>query len=214
MKLKKRILLISLPLILVACFPSKPTNFYLLKAMKTTHSGQNEPRFEKSTVLVKPVKFPEYLEKPQMVIRENNYKLQLSEYHRWAEPLKDNFTRIFIENLNIRIAPGNAVVYSELDGIEPNYQLSIEVLRLDVNTNDQAVLRVKWLLLAGKNDKRIKRLNNEYSIPIENESFESGVEAQSQAIALFADQVAEALWIQQKYSDPNAFPQKQPIQLN
>ena len=214
MKLKKRILLISLPLILVACFPGKPTNFYLLKAMKTTHSGQNEPRFEKSTVLVKPVKFPEYLEKPQMVIRENNYKLQLSEYHRWAEPLKDNFTRIFIENLNTRIAPGNAVVYSELDGIEPNYQLSIEVLRMDVNTNDQAVLRVKWLLLAGKNDKRIKRLNNEYSIPIKNESFESGVEAQSKAIALFADQVAEAIRIQQKYSDPNALPPRQPIQLN
>ena len=198
MMLKKRILLISLSLILVACFSSQPTSFYLLSAMETTHSGQNEPRFEKITVLVKPVKFPEYLEKPQMVVRENNYKLQLSEYHRWAEPLKDNFTRIFIENLNTRIAPGNAVVYSELDGIEPNYQLSIEVLRMDVNTNDQAVLRVKWLLLAGKNDKRIRRLNNEYSLPIKDESFESGVEAQSRAIGLFADQVAEAIRIQQR----------------
>ena len=198
MMLEKRILLISLSLILVACFSSQPTSFYLLRAMETTHSGQNETRFEKITVLVKPVKFPEYLEKPQMVVRENNYKLQLSEYHRWAEPLKDNFTRIFIENLNTRITPGNVVVYSELDGIEPNYQLSIEVLRMDVNTNDQAVLRVKWLLLAGKNDKRIRRLNNEYSIPIKDESFESGVEAQSRAIGLFADQVAEAIRIQQR----------------
>ena len=108
----------------------------------------------------------------------------------------------------------DAVVYSELDGIEPNYQLSIEVLRMDVNTNDQAVLRVKWLLLAGKNDKRIKRQNNEYSIPIDDESFESGVEAQSIAIAQFADRVAETLWIQQKYSDPNALPPRQPMQLN
>jgi uncharacterized lipoprotein YmbA len=200
MKLKNTILFLSLSFILVACFSSRPTTFYLLRAIETSKPGHNKPQLEKITVFVKPVKFPEYLDRPQMIIRENEYKLQFSENHRWAEPLKDNFTQVFIENLNTRLAPGNAIMYSELHGLKPDTQLSIEVLRMDVDTNYQAVLRVKWTLLTEKNGRRIKRLRNEYNIPVEDKSYESAVEAQSKAIAQFADQVAATIETIQKYS--------------
>ncbi len=192
MKIKNRILIIGLPLILVACSTTQPSKFYLLSSMETSQRYK-EPQLGQYAILVKPIKFPEYLDRPQMVLRENDYKLQFNEFHRWAEPLKDNFIRVFMENLNSRIAPANALFFSELGGIQPNYQLAIEVFRLDVNADNQAVLSVKWALLTGKNNQHIKTQSKEYSIPFKDNSYLSGVEAQSKAISQFTDQIADYL---------------------
>ncbi len=132
-----------------------------------------------------------------MVTRDNPYKLKLSENHRWAEPLSNEFSRVLIKNLSNRIAPNHVVEYSELNGAQPVIHLSIKVLRLDVNTDDQAILSVKWAYWTGK-DATIKRFNNEYSVLIKNKTYESRVEAQSQAIALSTDYLAEKLLIKKK----------------
>jgi len=205
MSLKNRILFFLSVLFLEACTSTQPTTFYLLKTLPPSQNEQKESGNIAFNIFIKPVKFPEYLDRPQMVYRESEYTLLLSEYNRWAAPLKENFTQVFIENLNARITPGHAMVYSDLDKIKPNYQLSIEVLRMDVDLKNQAVLKVKWTLMAGNNTQWIQRLHNEYSIPIVSDKFyESGVEAQSKAIALFADNVAEILWSTQTIKTKNS----------
>lgn len=195
MKLIKAIL-INLTLVLAACTSNNQVTFYLLKAMPSTSlkSAQNNVLMTGITILVKPAKFPEYLDRPQMVLRENDYKLQITEQHRWAEPIKNDFTRVLVENLNSRIAPSNARVYSKLDGSKPNHQLSIEVFQLDINMDDEAILKVEWSLLStGKKAKLIKRQNSKYKVLVDDKSYESGVKAQSKAIALLADQIAKTI---------------------
>jgi uncharacterized lipoprotein YmbA len=195
MSLKNRILFFLSILIIEACTSTKSTTFYQLKTLPPSQEEKKEPGHKAVNIFIKPVIFPEYLDRPQMVYRESGYKLLLSEYNRWAAPLKENFTQVFIENLNARITPGHAMVYSDLGKIKPNYQLSIEVLQMDVDLKNQAVLKVKWTLIEENNTQRIQRLHNEYSIPVVSDKFyESGVEAQSEAIALFADEVADILW--------------------
>lgn len=192
----KRVIIINLVLLLVvACTSNNSATFYLLKPIPSSNLKliQNNDATAKITVLVKLVNFPEYLDQPQMVIRENDYKLQINEDHRWAEPIKNDFTRVFVKNLNSRITPNDARVYSKLDGSKPDYQLSIEVFQMDVNMDDEAVLKSEWSLSTGKKAKLVTRQNNEYIVPIKNNSFESGVEAQSKAIGLLADQIAETI---------------------
>lgn len=198
----KAILFVSLSLLLVACTSNHRITFYLLRAIEPVHFAphQDNSQLTGITVLVKPAIFPEYLDRPQMVVRESQYKHQILEQHRWAESLKYDFTRVFTENLDTRIVSGSASVYSKIDKSKPDYQLSIEVLQMDVNMNDQAVLRVDWSLLTGKKAKLIKRQNSKFSLPVENNSHESGVEAQSKAIALLADEIAESIRTLQKQS--------------
>lgn len=194
MSLKKILLYLALPFLLVACSSSSSTQFYLLKAINPENIEVNKPRSKNLKVLVNPIKFPEYLDRPQMVIRDSSYKLKLSENHRWAEPLNNEFTRVLVKNLSIRIAPNHVLEYSELNGSQPDIHLSIKVLRLDVNADDQAILSVKWAYWLG-NNAAINRFSNEYSIPIKNNTYDSKVEAQSQAIALFTDELAKKLLI-------------------
>jgi uncharacterized lipoprotein YmbA len=126
-----------------------------------------------------------------MVLRENDYKFKLSEYHRWAEPLKDDFTRVFIENINSRLPSLHTVRYVDLNESNPIQQLFIEVLQMDISTDNQATLIVKWKVLSEDPPRLIENQVNKYHLSIDNNSYESGVAAQSQLIALFADQVAE-----------------------
>jgi uncharacterized lipoprotein YmbA len=200
-RLKKRILFFFLTLNLLSCTSYQHTTYYLLTAIEPTDSileiKSNKPLMR---ILVKNIKFPDYLDRPQMVLRDNDYKLELNEYHRWAEPLKDDFTRVFIENLNTRIMPNLANNYAGLEGVKPSHKLSIEVLRMDVNTNNQVILKTKWNLSSAKNNGLVITHKGEFTIPVNNKSHESAVEAQSKAIALFADQIATTIQTLQQHS--------------
>jgi len=190
MKYIKLLLPINLAFLLVACSSHQPTSFYQLKAMETADIEANKLQAEETTVLINPIKFPEYLDRPQLIIRDNDYKLQLSENHRWAEPLKNEFFRVLMENINNRLAPGHAVNYSELNSVNPAIHVSIEVLQLDVSIDNQAVLSVKWIL---NKDKTIKRYKHQYTIAVTNKNYQSRVEAQSKTVSLFADQLVKTM---------------------
>ncbi len=192
MTFKTILLYVSSLFILAGCGTAPTTQFYLLKAISPENTEINTSQIKSTTILVNPIKFPEYLDRPQMVTRTSPYKLKLSEKHRWAEPLNNEFTRVLIKNINSRISPNHAVEYSELNGAQPNIHLSIKALRLDVNAEGQAVLSVNWSYWTDQN-RTVKRFSNEYSIPVKNKTYETRVEAQSQAIALFANDLIKSL---------------------
>jgi len=200
-RLKKQFLLFFLTLSLLSCTSYQKTTYYLLTAIEPTDSileiKSNKPLMR---ILVKNIKFPDYLDRPQMVLRDDDYKLELNEYHRWAEPLKDDFTRVFIENLSTQIMPNLASNYAGLEGVKPSHKLSVEVLRMDVNTNHEVILKTKWSLSSEKNNGLVITHKNEFTLPVNNKSHESAVEAQSKAIALFADQIATTVQILQQNS--------------
>lgn len=191
MKFLKGSLIVSFILLLMACTSTQKTTFYLLKAIPDTDLKISS--ITGVTILVQQPTLPEYLDQPQMILRENDYKLEMTEDHRWAEPIKNNFTRVFVENLNTRVAPSNASIFSELGRLNPDYQLTIKVLQMDVNMDDKAVLKAEWALYNGKEEKLIKRQNSTYTLAVDNKSYESGVEAQSKAIALLAEEIAETI---------------------
>ncbi len=193
MILKKISLALFLPSVLVACSSHQPSSFYQLKAIETSNIRQTLSPNQEITILLTKIKFPEYLDRPQMVIRDNDIKLQLSEYHRWAEPLKNEFSRVLIENLNKQLVPGNAVQYADLNGVEPSLSLSVEVLQLDVNTDNQAILIVKWAYWLENSTKNINRLTSKYKVAFSNTGYQAKVKAQSQAIALFSTELVNTL---------------------
>lgn len=182
-------------LALSACTANKKTTFYLLKSIEpsTSLTQNNNTEQKPRHIYLNTVKFPDYLDRPQMVLREDDYQLQFNEFHRWAEPLSDNFTQVLSENLTARLDPPYTVITDALHRTEASYQLLITVLRLDVSTDNQAVLKTKWRLLSKSDHVLIDYQTDQWRIPIKKTHYRSGVEAQSKAIALFTDQIAKAI---------------------
>lgn len=185
MLLKKTLVFISLATIILACNSSPKISFYQLKPIKPNKTDQHKLNLKAFSILINPIKFPGYLDHPQIVSRKSDFKFQLSENHHWAEPLKNEFTRILITNINNRITPNQVLEFpqSQADK-QTSIHLSIEVLQLDVNTANQAILVVKW---GSRKGESIKWATKTFKTAVKGNSYESKVKAQSLVIALFSD---------------------------
>ncbi len=184
MPLKRTLLFLSLATVILACSSSPKTSFYQLKPINTSKIEQQKLNLKAFSILISPIKFPEYLDYPQIVIRKSDFKFQLSENHHWAEPLENEFTRVLIANINNRIAPNQVFEFSQSKANQAEIHLSIEVLQLDANTAKQAILVVKW---ASRKGESIKWATKTFKTAVKSNSYESKVKAQSLVIALFSD---------------------------
>ena len=85
---------------------------------------------------VGPVRFPEYLGRPQIVIRTGQNKLQVSEFHRWAEPLDESFLRTLGENLSVLLSTNQVFSHPWLGSTQLDYQVAVDVMRFDGNLGE------------------------------------------------------------------------------
>src|SRR3546814_5086338 len=83
-------------LFVTGCAGSLPTRHYLLESMAPTTVDETE---EDAVIAVAPVTLPAYLDRPDIVTRSTDNRLELADFDEWAEPLDDNITQVHAENL-------------------------------------------------------------------------------------------------------------------
>ncbi|MBI5898211.1 MAG: membrane integrity-associated transporter subunit PqiC [Rhodocyclales bacterium] len=133
---------------LAGCLGSAPTTrFYQLQSVidkPATHTAQESP-----TLLVREVRLPHYLDRPQIVTREAGNRLQLAEFDRWGGDLREDMTRVLIQNLG-RVLGGKQVFAAPLGVVvQPDYRLEVEVLRFERDGGGQVRLHARWWLTRG-----------------------------------------------------------------
>lgn len=81
--------------------PSAPTRFYMLNSSLDTEIKLKFAEKDQYKIIgVESIEFPAYLDRPQFVVQQSKNEYTLAEFDHWAEPLKSNFERVFLENLN------------------------------------------------------------------------------------------------------------------
>jgi uncharacterized protein len=134
---------------LVACGASTPIRFYTLDATAVASAA---PALAGRRILVGPVEFPSYLERPQMAIRGAAGQIDFMEYERWAEPLDAAFTAALVNDLIVLAGTSQAMAAPVPSELRFDYRVRVRVTRFDVDASGQAVLVVQWYLAdsAGK----------------------------------------------------------------
>ena len=161
--------------------------FYLLEQQ----SGK-EISSKKISVLVEPIKLPALVDKPQIVLKEENSpEVTVSEFNRWGEPLSNMIRQTLIADLNTYlpnafIKPDNYDTSGRFD-----YTLLIEVDRFIGEKKSFAAFDV-WWTLRNANGKIIKREKSNFYSSME-ESYSSYVEAQGYNIDELAQKIAHKL---------------------
>lgn len=179
---------ISLLLALSACNVSPKSTVYLLK---TVEPAQAKLVTQQSvSIYLQSVNFPDYLDRPQMVLRKDAVTLNVEEFQRWGEPLNTSFERVFRANLEMRLASAKVLSKKTFSAMVFDYQLAIDISRFDTDAQQQAILQLNWTLLNGAGDKILLTSPEQITVPINADNFHARVEAQSAAIAILADKVA------------------------
>lgn len=125
--------------LLVGCTLTQPTRFYTL-------SSEAEPLVEASNlgIGVGPISLPQYLDRPQIVVRTDPNQVTLSEFDAWIEPLDSMLPRVLAQDLARLLGTDRVFVLPQRQPVRLDYGVEAAFQRFDAEAAGQALLDARW----------------------------------------------------------------------
>jgi uncharacterized protein len=172
-----------------------PVAFYTLSAIQeATDKNPDISALQDKVITIGPARFPNFLDRPQIVTRSGANRLQISDFHRWAGDLDQDFLSILAENLSIRLSSPKVLVYSWKDQIAPDYRVSLEVHEFEGQMGEAVLLNVTWAIRGreeGTEPLILRRSVIRRSIS--GNDYDALVAAHSQALGDLSKEIATAI---------------------
>lgn len=184
----------ALALLLSGCGRTAMTRFYSLSALPAADTAPGDLRPLRGKALgIGPVTLPDYLDRPQIVIRTSPNELRLAEFDKWAGTLKNDVPRIIAENLSVLLDSDQVFTFPWKSGLPIRYQVVIDIQRFDAQPGSRVDLQALWTVF--ENDGRTPVATRKSAIrnPLARSDYAAVVQAESQALAALSRQIAAAL---------------------
>lgn len=169
---------------------SEPTSFYMLRSLEEFPGLR--PAGSDISVLVGPVTVSDYLDRSQIIARQEGVEVLVHDFDHWAEPLDKSVKRVLISNLSAFL--GTAMVYDFENSRSPDteFQLQVEVSRFDYTKKGTAVFIAFWTVYDA--DGEITSRNKTVmTAQAAGEGLASMVAAQNTLVTNFSKNVANEL---------------------
>ena len=190
--ISNRTWMIAAALLAVAgCAATPPPNFYQLDVSAATRLSGLERGI---AIGLGPVNLAPYLDRPQIVIRgTTGHRLELSEFNRWVEPLKDSISRVIIVNLSNMLETTRVYSIPRRNQTIPlEFRIEIDIARFDGTLGGDALLVARWTLYDQQDAARLTKVSiiNEAS---GGESFDLLIAAQNRTIQRLSQEIVGAI---------------------
>ena len=165
------------------------SKFYVLSSLPQSKLSEAGGR----KIGVFPVAMPDHLDRPQIVTRVSENEIKIDEFSRWAEPLKENFYTVLVDDLSTFLNSEKVIKTAQNLGVPLTLQVGVEVLQFDGILGGDAVLNVKWGLFEAEGKKLVLIRRSLFKEPTGAATYEAFVAAQSRAVAALSREIAEAI---------------------
>jgi hypothetical protein len=135
--------------VLAGCASPEPRYYTLAQgaAAGATLPATAAPSTDTLWLEVAPVRVPERLNRPQLVVRDGgnggDAGLRLLDQARWSSPLPDELRDALSQRLQATL--GAVDTYQQgLSDMQPLYRITTEVLRLDADVGQRAGATINW----------------------------------------------------------------------
>ncbi len=95
---------------------------------------------------LRPVTFPGFLDRPQIVSRDGNNRLTLDEFNRWGGGLQDDFLRVWSKNLAYLVDTSRILIFPTEVHFPLDFRITANVLTFGTPAGE-ALLKVRWAVL-------------------------------------------------------------------
>lgn len=178
---------------LAGCAVGQPTRFYTLSGL-TPQPGEPLPLLPSDrTVGVGPVTLPAYLDRPQVVTRAGNNRMNLADFDSWAEPLQGLFARVLADNLALLLGTDDVLLLPQRRLMPLDYQVEVEVARFDVDTAGSATLDARWWVYGRGGERLLQSGRSTITEPAEVGDYADGAAALSRALGAMSTEIAQAI---------------------
>ncbi|MEN6373953.1 MAG: PqiC family protein [Smithella sp.] len=173
---------------LIAGCASSPSRFYTL-------SSTAPPAVSPSsgyTVSVGPVTVPDVVNRLPIVLRTGPNQVFVSEFDRWASPLKGDVARVVAGNLISILGTPQVTIFPQSSASGASYRVTIDILRFDSELGKAATLDAIWTVNSVK-EKKPYRGRMMITEPTQGGDYPDLVAAHSRALGLLSAEIARMI---------------------
>ena len=179
-----RRLVFALPLVLAGCKSQEP-NYYTLRALPGAVQGGG-PRL----VELRRIGLAGYLDRPEIVRNNSDYRLSIGGQERWGEPLGELVARVLAEDLNMRLSGSNVFTSAGTITADPDATIELDLQRFDADASGAVTLLAQVAVKRGRARDRAAARTVRLVVPPAGATMTDLVAAMSGALGQLADQVA------------------------
>ena len=169
-----------------------PTEFYTLSASTGRQEAPLGARAELGLV-VGPIEFPRYLDRPGIVARDGSHRLVVSEEARWAGSLRDDILRVVADDLGARLGTARVAVYPVEPRFQPDYRVLLDIREFEGARGEAVVLRVRWTIASGSDGHALAVEESVVEQPVASAAWADYVAAQGAALGQVTRAIAARL---------------------
>ncbi len=131
--------------LLTGCASDPVTRYYVLAPTASAPAA----KAAEVSVVIKDVRLPQYLERPQIVTRGSDYRLVMADYELWAGDLRQDMTRVLAENLARLLESDRVVAAPHMLKLQPDVRVEVEIQRFERDPGGKVELAARWWLTRG-----------------------------------------------------------------
>src|SRR5262249_37672596 len=136
---------------------------------------------------VGPVAIPRYLNRAQIVTRTGADEVEISTYHRWAEPLENGIAQVLANELGTQIGSARIAGFPWRGGIARvlDYQVAVIILRFEGSLGGQVTLDARWRVV-GRDGQELALKRSTLNEPVTGSGYQSLVMGMNRLVGTLA----------------------------
>ncbi len=195
---KSRMLLLLLMLgvlVFSGCMgKSLSPNLYILSSIPEQQGAPEQNRLAQQLQLgIGPLTLADYLDQPKLVTRSGDNQLERAEFEQWGGSFKKNITTVLTENIGYLMATNQVHLYPWQRSITIDYQITIDIIRLDGILDEEVKLVARWSVFDGEGKSLIRAKRSTIVESVNGSGYPALVSAQSRALDGLSREIADTL---------------------
>jgi len=178
----------------IGCFGASPQpDFYTLSAASGAAGGPALASRPDLGLVVGPIDFPRYLDRPEIVRRDGSHQLILADDHRWGGSLRTDILRVVADDLGRLLGTARVAIYPAEPRFPTAFRVLLDVREFEGIAGGTIVLRVRWTIAKADDGRALAVEESRIEQPVASTSFEDLVAAESAALGTLNRQIAERM---------------------
>lgn len=189
-------MLCALTLLLAAGCARSPQRSYYSLQTPVTLSPSRSDTFTPSqmTVVLGPVTLPDSVDRQQIVTRSGSNQLNISDLHRWAQPLSSEIAAVLAADLYRDLGRTTLV---GIDGqttaaSDPPFRVAVDIQRFEATPGESATIEATWIVRR-QSDKPPLRGQTLAREPMPDAGYDALTQAFARALGRVSREIAAAI---------------------
>ncbi|MGN6388087.1 MAG: PqiC family protein, partial [Burkholderiaceae bacterium] len=131
------------------CASTPPESFYTLRPVAPADAASVAPAASSApaySLVVGPVRVPEIVDRPQLVVRKDGNEVAVLEQQRWAQPLQAEIAQALAADLSARLPQARVIPDRDAGSANADVRVTVDVTRFDAVPGAFVMVESLWTI--------------------------------------------------------------------